>query len=177
MRAPRFLPLVVLLAACGGAGPYGYAREYEPLGDEEEWAEREQRIPYEDVRRDPADHVSSTVGWFGVVTGVDASGDRARVAMSFRTHQARHLCEDERDSSCRVTVSDRSSGPFTAVVALRPEDQSGQDRVWQGSLLKVYGSPNGEFDDQGGPVVEAQWYRHWPRGNYVTTGAAASMRR
>lgn len=177
MRRSALPLLVVLLAACGGAGPYGYSREYVPLSDEEDWIEREQRVTYEEVRRDPEDFRSATVGWFGVVTGLDTSGDRARVALSFRTHRERHLCEDERDSSCRVTVSERSSGPFTAIVSLRPEDLNGQDRVWQGSLLKVYGSPNGEFDDQGGPVIDARWYRHWPPGKYVTTGAAARMRR
>jgi hypothetical protein len=76
-----------------------------------------------------------------------------------------------------VTVSDRQSGPFTAKLAIRPEDQSGQDRLWTGSLVRVYGHPTGEFDEEGGPVIQAEWYRHWPRGKYVTTGAAASMRR
>lgn len=177
MRRSAWPLLVLFLAACGGAGPYGYAREYVPLGDEEEYLEGEQRVTYEDVRRDPQEFQSARLGWFGVVTEVDSSGDRALVHMTHRIHRERHLCEDERDSSCRVTVSDRQSGPFTAVVDLQPEDRSGQDRVWTGSLLKVYGAPTGEFDEGGGPVIRADWYRHWPRGKYVTTGAAASMRR
>lgn len=166
-----------LVVGCGGGGQYGYAREYEPLSEEEPYFEAEQRVTYEDVRRDPADYRSSQIGWFGVVTDLDTSGDRARIHLSHRIHQDRHLCADEYDSSCRVTISEREGGPFTAVVDLRPEDLAGQDRLWVGSLVKVYGAPTGDFDDQGGPVIDAEWYRHWPRGKYVTTGAAASMRR
>ena len=177
MRPVLSLLSFVLLAACGGGGQYGFTREYEPLSDEDDYAEREQRVPYEDIRRDPEDYRSSLIGWFGVVTEVDSSGERATVRMTHRIHQARHLCADERESSCRVTVSDRQSGPFTARVALSAEDRNGQERVWTGSLLRVYGHPTGEFDEDGGPVIDAEWYRHWPRGKYVTTGAAASMRR
>lgn len=165
------------LAGCGGAGPYGYAREYEPLSEEDEYLETEQHAVYEDVRGDPAGYRASQLGWFGVVTDIDSSGERARVHLNHRIHQARHLCADEYDSSCRVTVSERQGGPFTAILDIRPDDLSGQDRLWVGSLVKVYGSPTGEFDEDGGPVIDAEWYRHWPRGKYVTTGAAASMRR
>jgi len=180
MRA--WIVLLIALAlgpclGCGGAGQYGYAREYEPLSEEDDFIEAEEHVTYEDVRRDPADFRSSQLGWFGVVTDLDTSGDRARVHLEHRIHQERHLCADEYDSSCRVTVSERAGGPFTAVVDLRPEDRGGQDRLWVGSLVKVYGSPTGEFDEDGGPVIDARWYRHWPRGKYVTTGAAASMRR
>jgi len=168
---------LVLLTACGGGGQYGFTREYDPLGDEDDYLEREQQVTYEDVRRDPEDYRSSLIGWFGVVTRVEGGGEAAVVHMTHRIHRERHLCADELESSCRVTVSDRQSGPFTAKLAIRPEDQSGQDRLWTGSLVRVYGHPTGEFDEEGGPVIQAEWYRHWPRGKYVTTGAAASMRR
>jgi len=171
------VPLTLLAAACGGAGQYGYDREYVPLDEEEQYIESASRVTYEEVRRDPAAFRETPLGWFGVVTDVDTEGGESRVAMTHRTHRARHLCESELDSSCRVTVSDRESGPFTAVLTMRPEDRSGQDRLWIGSLVKVYGSPTGDFDDEGGPVVSADYYRHWPRGKYVTTGAAGSMRR
>jgi hypothetical protein len=167
------------LTACGGAGPYGFARTYEPVSAEEPYLEEATYVGYEELRRDPEDYRSTTVGWFGVVTDFEEveGSDRTKVHMTFRTHQDRHLCSDEFDSSCRVTVSEHEGGPFTAIVSVRPEHRSGRQRLWQGSLLKVYGSPTGDFDDRGGPILEADWYRHWPRGKYVTTGARAVMRR
>ncbi len=169
---------VCLVTACGGAGPFGYAREYVALDDEETHMLQASAITYEEVRRDPDEFLDRTVGWFGVVTQVDLEGDgAATVAATFRTHQARHLCRDETASSCRVTVSEREGGPFSSRLQLRPEDRDGRDRLWVGSLIKVYGAPTGAFDEEGGPVLEADWYRHWPRGTYVTTGAASSMRR
>ncbi len=167
----------LLLAACG-AGQYGYDREYVPLGDEDAYIGNTTDVSYEDVRRDPADFRSATVGWFGVVTSVErGTNGRTLVHATHRIHQTRHLCGDETAGSCRVTVSDRESGPFTAVVQIHPEDREGEARLWAGSLVKVYGSPTGEFDTEGGPMIEAEYYRHWPRGTYVTTGAAGSMRR
>jgi hypothetical protein len=171
------LGAAIVMAACGG-GQYGYDREYVPLSEEESLMANVATVSYEDVRRDPADYRAATLGWFAVVTSVerDAQG-RTLIHGNHRIHQARHLCSDETAGSCRVTVSDRESGPFTAVVDIHPEDREGDARLWGGSLVKVYGSPNGEFDTQGGPIIEAGFYRHWPRGTYVTTGAAASMRR
>ena len=175
----RLLTIVLLVAGCGGAGPYGYSREYVPLDAEEPHLEAETAISYEEVRRDPEDFRSATVGWFGVVTEVEPRDDgTALVRMTYRTLSARNLCADERDSSCRVTVSEREGGPFTAIVRLAPEELSGERRVWVGSLLKIYGHPTGELDPQTeGPILEAVYHRHWPRGTYVTTGARATMRR
>lgn len=46
------------------------------------------------------------------------------------------------------------------------------------SLLRVFGTVvPGEYDAEGGPVIRAAYYRHWPRGQYVTTNAAGAMRR
>lgn len=178
MRFLSILALGVCFAGCGG-GSYGFTREYVTLSDEDDYAEQATEVSYEEVKRDPASFRSQTIGWFGVVTAVelDAATGQARVAMSQRIHQDRHLCADERESSCRVTVSERANGPFTAVVTLRPEDRDGEGHVWLGSLLKVYGSPNGEFDAEGGPVITTRYYRHWPRGTYVTTGDRNRMRR
>ena len=174
------LALALTPAAIGcGAGQYGYAREYEPLGDEDDLIEAEQPASYEEVKRDPNAFRSQLIGWFGVVTAVAAGENgEAQVAMTHRVHQDRHLCADETAGSCRVTVSERQSGPFTALIRLRPEDAAGhEDRVWIGSLIKVYGSPTGDFDAEGGPVLRARWYRHWPRGYYRTTAARGLMRR
>jgi hypothetical protein len=173
--------MALALPACSGAGRYGYAQTYSPLGDEEAWVERANNdAVYDEVRRMPDSYRDQTLSFFGVVTGVDAGqgGAPARIALQIRTHQARHLCEDETDRSCRVTVSARDGGPLTAVIALRPEDAAGENRVQVFSLLRVFGRlVPGEYDAQGGPVLRAEFYRHWPRGEYVTTEASSAMRR
>ena len=172
------LSAALLLSACGGGGAYGFAREYVPLGEEEAHLETATEVTYEDVRRDPQEFQSTTLAWFGVVTSVQTEGSNASVQMTFRTLAARNLCGDETAGSCRVTVSERAGGPFTATLTMRAEDTTADEtRLYNGSLLRVFGSPTGEFDDDGGPILNATWYRHWPRGKYVTTGARGSMRR
>jgi len=164
---------------CSGGGRYGYARTYSPLDAEEPWAERANNdAVYDEVRRMPDQFQGQTVSFFGVVTAVQSTRDGYRIGLQVRTHQDRHLCHDETDGSCRVTVSERDGGPFTALLTLRPEDVTGENRVQVYSLLRVYGTvQQGQYDDQGGPIVRGEFYRHWPRGEYVTTGAASAMRR
>lgn len=179
-RATIAVLLGLVSAGCSGAGPYGHARSYSPLDEEESWAARSQNeAVYDEVRRMPEQFQGQTLSFFGVVTGVaPADGGRSRVSLQVRTHQDRHLCEDETERSCRVTVSGRDGGPFTAVLTLRPEDQQGENRVQVFSLLRVFGTlAPGEYDDQGGFVLRGAYYRHWPRGEYVTTDAAGAMRR
>ena len=161
------------LSACGG-GQWGYAREYDPWSDEEDLLEGTTALTYEEVRRDPADFRSAKVAWFGTVETI---GD-GQIELAFRTLSARNLCSDESAGSCRVTVNERKGGPFIVKLTLRPEHTEGPDRVWEGTLMRVIGSPTGELDPEtGGPVIDAEWYRHWPHGKYVTTGARGSMRR
>ncbi len=165
------------LAACGGTN-YGYAREYEPLGDEEPYYEQAADVSYEEVRRHPDAYKQRLLGWFGVVTGAKpAAGGGVTVALDMRFHQPRHICSDEFESSCKVTISEREGGPFSTTLQLRPEDRSGPTRLNVGSLVKVYGSPTGEFDDRGGPLVKTVFYRQWPHGAYVSTTGRATMRR
>jgi hypothetical protein len=166
------------LLACAG-NPYGYAPEYVPLSDEEEYFEKGQMQSYEDVRRDPSSYGNAMITWFGIVEGVQPVGSNgeARIAMNLRFHQERHLCTDQFDSSCRVTISEKEGGPFSALVTLRSEDREGKDRVYAGSLIRVYGSAVPDYDDRGGPVIKALYYRHWPRATYVTTGRRVNMRR
>jgi len=177
----RVLPVLLTLAlcACAGSGPYNFAREYAPLKAERDHYEGTARqIAYEDVQRDPNGFTKSEVGWFGVVTSyTDLLDGRERIGLSMRTHQPRHLCSTNQDSSCRVTVSDRSMGSFVIEVTLSPEEKLGRDRIWIGSLLKVYGTPTGEYDDEGGLLLNVSYYRHFPRGTYVTTAHRAAMRR
>jgi hypothetical protein len=171
--------LLALLAIACGSNPYGYAPEYAPLGDEEPYFERGKAHSYEEVRRNPAAYADETIAWFGVVNGVEprGKGGEVQVAMTLHFHQPRHLCADQFDSSCRVTISEKQGGPFSARITLRPEDQSGRDRVYAGSLLKIYGTPVSDYDEEGGPILQGAYYRHWPRGTYVTTGRAVNMRR
>jgi hypothetical protein len=178
----RIILIAVALTAisCGGGNPYGYAREYAPLSNETPFYEHAETVPYEEVRRDPTLLRGKLLGWFGVVTGIEKKAladGRARLSLTLRFHQSRHLCENQFESSCRVTVSERTGGPFSALVMIRPEDSEGKTRVYQGSLLKIYGVPNGEYDDEGGPIIEVRFYRHWPPGTYVTTAWQGSLRR
>lgn len=180
LAQPRTKALVLIClcaaGACGG-NRYGYARTYEPIGDERDWLERAETVGYEQVRRNPETSKDRLLSWFGLVTKIESSGPKARATMTLRLHQARHLCAGESSSSCRVTVSEKAMGPFTALLDMRPEDAKGRQRIWGGSLLRVYGRPTGEFDDQGGPIVAVSYYRHWPLGTYVTTGARRVLRR
>lgn len=180
MKAPLLLalPTALALAACGG-NTYGYSRNYSPLGQEGQLLATATQPGYEEVHTNPAAFRSQTIAWFGAVTSVDAdaTSDHVTVHLEFRTHQDRHLCADETDGSCRVTVSDRSTGPFSAELTLLGADREGQDQVAAGSLLRVFGSPNGEIDSQGGPMLHGVYYRHWPRGTWVTTADRIRMRR
>lgn len=166
--------------ACGGGGRYGYAREYANLPAEERYARQaDNDAIYDEVRRMPDRFSNRMISWFGIVTSVEsAGGGLSRVALQQRTHRERHLCEDETEGSCRVTISEQDGGPFTALVRLAPEDTVGENRVSAGALMRVYGTiAPGEYDAQGGPVLRAQYYREWPRGQFVTTAAAANWRR
>jgi len=169
-----------MIAGCASAGRYGYAREYVYLSDERAYGDRaDETAVYDEVRRLPDRFNGRLISWWGIVTDVETSSNgAARVTMQFRTHQARHLCEDETDASCRVTINDRDGGSFTAIVTLSPDDQVGENRVQPLSVLRVYGTVmQGDYNREGGPILRAQYYRHWPRGQYVTSSAAGALRR
>ncbi len=166
-----------LLAACG-SGQYGFSRTYEPLMSERGHLDAAQELPYEQVKLAPYDYKQTEVAWFGVVTGVkDLPEGYTQLQLSYRVHQARHLCSDEYQDSCRLTVSESSPGEFLARVKLHDSEKKGKERVWLGSLLKIYGKPTGDVDEQGNPVLETSYHRHWPRGYYVTTAQRAAMKR
>lgn len=171
---------LALVAGCGG-GRYGYARTYQTWSDEGQYLQREVDLSYEDVRRFPDRHADDLLGWFGTVEEIeqlDRETGEARLRIQMRPHQERHLCEDETEGSCRVTVSERPVGPFTALLTVRSEDlQTGPERLWTGSLVKIYGHVIDAGDEETGPVIQTEWYRHWPHGHFVTTAARGSMRR
>lgn len=176
-RTSFFAFAIVILSGCGG-GAYSFAHAYEPTGEERPYMDRAAELSYEDVRRTRPEE-QQLVEWFGIVLEPPQAQEdgTARVLLSLRAHQERHLCSSSSSDSCRVTVSEREIGRFTAIVTLRPEDSAGQRRVWQGSLLKVYATATGEESEETGPVMRAEHYRHFPLHYYVTTGAAGSMRR
>lgn len=185
MRSLRSLSLLSLALACAplavagcGGNPYGFAHTYQPLGEEQPHMQRATELSYEEVRRTRPE-LQPVIGWFGVVTEPPQAQEdgRVRVVLSLRAHQDRHLCETSSSETCRVTVSARDIGRFVALLPMREEDRSGAHRIWQGSLLKVYGKATGEEDEGGGPILVADWYRHWPLHYYVTTASAGSMRR
>ena len=177
LRRALGLPLLLaLLVACSGA--YGFARTYKPLAAEHRHFDEAQQLTYQDLVREPNAYKTIEVGWFGVVTDMQTRpGGRTRLVLSLRAHQPRHLCSEESSSSCRVTVSSALLGTFSADVALKPEELSGQERIWVGSLLKIYGMPTGEYSEGTGPILDVKYYRHWPRGYYVTTAQRTEMRR
>jgi hypothetical protein len=171
---------ILLLAAVGcGGNPYGYARYYVPLSEEETYAEQAVEPIYTDLVRDPGAFANQTIGWFGVVSEVVPQEDGSMlVRMGQRPHVERHLCSARADDSCRVTISERDSGPFSVRLRLQPgTDSEGVNRVQRESLLKIYGKPGGEYDSTGGPFLTVEFYRHWPRGQYVDTTAQGLMRR
>jgi hypothetical protein len=180
-RLALLLGLVVSLASlagCGGGGLYGYSRSYSALGEENPYLSRAVETSYEEVRRTRPEE-QRFISWFGVVRAMeDAGGGRVRLSMSLRAHQERHLCEGPGDDTCRVTVSERELGTFTVLLTARAADRSeGPMRLQIGSLLRVYGTATADTDSSGGPVLEVEWYRHWPPHYYVTTRASSSMRR
>lgn len=171
------LALLSMLPSCGGGGPYGFTHEYSALGEEDPYMRRAVDLSYEEVRRTRPEE-QQMVGWFGVVLEPpQVTGETARVHLSLRAHQDRHLCSSGSSDSCRVTVSEREIGQFTAIIPIRAEDREGRLRLWTGSLVKIYGTATGETDEGEGPVLQAEWYRHWPPHYYVTTGHSGSMRR
>lgn len=180
-RAPRaaghllVCVLVALLSACA-SNPYSYDREYIPRPGEQELLERAVPLSYEEIRRDPQGQRDQLVSWFGTVVDMQQRGPDTLLSMDLRFHQDRPLCRDQFDSSCRVTVSDRDGGPFSALVTLAPEDTQGQFRLGTGSLVRVYGHATDEFDERGGPILKAAYFRYWPHGTYVFTSNQNNMR-
>jgi len=170
--------LLLAVLGCGG-NPYGYARYYEPADDEETYAAQAVEPTYTDVLRDPGGYGSLLIGWFGVVREVVPQEDGSvLIRMSQRPHVERHLCSSRSDSSCRVTVSERDAGPFAVRLRLHTgSDTEGENRVQRESLLKIYGRPSGDYDSTGGPFLSVDFYRHWPRGQYLDTTAQSVMRR
>lgn len=169
----------IVLAACGGPGPYGYARTYAPLGGEV--AATNGAKPFDSAMlAEPGRFVDVPLSMFGVVEkrGLASTKGHVFLTLSLRRLDDRNLCENGNDErSCRVTVSDTAFGEVPVVIELAPEDEEGEHAVGPGSLVRVVGVLGSDFDAVGGgALVHGTWYRHWPRGQFVTRSQATKLR-
>lgn len=169
----------LLLAACHSAGPYGYSRSYEPLSAEEAAAAGARELDPVMAKRVPQEWKRSRVSVFGVVLErADAAGGVADLTLSMRTLAERNLCDAAEETTCRVTVSPHEHARVHAIVKLRSSDVSGTHGLQAGSLVRVIGRlAAGPAASDGTSVLEVEYYRHWPRGEYVTTLDSDHMRR
>jgi hypothetical protein len=170
--------LVLLAAACHGAGTYGHSPAYIEL-DEETRASANAR-EYDPImfERQPEEWRKGTVTLFGVVDSRAAgAGGAALVKLSVRRREPRNLCDNEKDEdTCRVTVSDKDFGVVYALLTLRGDDDVGPKSVGLESLVRVVGTfGTGVNGSDGAPILHATYYRHWPRHFYVTRAASSTM--
>lgn len=166
------------VAACSSPGQYGYSRVYSQLDAEEKATEGAR--PYDPVmsKRAPEEWKRAKVALFGVVKARrDVAGGATDLTLGMRTLAPRNLCDDADESSCRVTVSDREHATVHALVRLASGDDIGKLSVQIGSLVRVVGALSNDAAEDGNVVVHAEYYRQWPRGQYVTTGDSEHMRR
>jgi hypothetical protein len=173
------LVLAGLLPACHGAGPYGHAPQYAPLGDEGAMVAGARDYDPVMVGRQPEEWRKGKVVLLGVVDRRAAGpGGQALLTLSVRRLELRNLCENANDDdSCRVTVSDKDFGVVHALVSLRGDDDVGPRSVGLRSLMRIVGVIGQDASRSDGDiVVHATWYRHWPAFTYVTTASASLMR-
>lgn len=173
------LALVAALSSCASAGPYGHSHVYAPLGDERSAAAGATEYDPVMAKRSPDKWKGKTVSLFGVVLARSpGSGGNAEVKLSVRTLEPRNLCDSTDEDSCRVTVSDHEHAIVHALLHLSTEDDLGEHSIGPRSLVRVVGTVTDDVDaSDGEPVLKATYYRHWPRGFYVTTADRAVMRR
>lgn len=157
-----------LILSCRSAGPYGYSRVYTPTSDEAQAVTGKPELDPRAVARSPDPRLRAF--WtFGVVTNRSPGpGGAAYVALSLRALAPQNQCASRDEDTCRVTVSDRETGRAHALLTLTAEDDLGERSVALGSLLRVVGSIAEDVDPtDGGAIVRATFYRHWPRGFYT----------
>ena len=173
------LVLALCVAACGSAGPYGFSRTYEPLSDEEDLAEGAHEYDPVMIEREPETWKKHRISVFGIVRQrAQAPGGSAYLTLGVRTLSQRNLCDGPADDSCRVTVSEHDFATVHAIAKLRPDDDLGKMSLRPGALVRVIGKLNDDVDkNDGAPVLEAAYYRHWPRNHFVTTASRDHMLR
>jgi hypothetical protein len=169
----------VALAGCRSAGPHGFAAQYVPTSEEKAAANGAREYDPVMYAREPEGWRKSRSVLFGVVTSrAPGPGGAAYLTLSVRKLETRNLCSNANDEdTCRVTVSDRDFGVVHVLSKLRPEDDMGEHSVGIGSLVRAAGMFGEDVDpNDGGPVMRAGFYRHWPRYFYVTRASADLMR-
>jgi hypothetical protein len=166
-----------LLSACSSAGPYGFSRTYAPLSAESDAAEGAREYDPVMAERDKADWKKGKVSVFGIVNKrVAGPGGVTYVTLSVRTLEVRNLCDQLDEATCRVTVGEHEFAIVHAKLKLAPADDIGALSVNRGSLVRVIGKLTDEVDpDDGTPVFNADYYRHWPRNYFVTTASRPDM--
>jgi hypothetical protein len=174
----KLFGLLVLASACGGAGPYGHSPQYVPLADEEKATAGATEYDPVMYGRQQEEWRKKNVSAFAVITNRGTGQGAAYLTASVRRLEPRNLCDNANDSdSCRVTVSDAEFGVVHLIVSLTGEDDVGEHSVGVGSLLRVVGTIGEDVDpNDAAPVIRVKYYRHWPRGYYVTKSAASIMR-
>jgi hypothetical protein len=171
--------LVLGLAGCHGAGPYGYAPKYVATSEEEVATKGARDYDPVMYQREPETWRKSNTVLFGVVTGRAAGpGGAAYLTLSVRRLEPRNLCSNANDEdTCRVTVSDRDFGMVHAQAKLQPDDDIGERSIAAGSLVRISGQFGEDVDpNDGAPILRGTYYRHWPRYFFVTRADAATMR-
>ena len=174
-------PLLAMtsLTACHSPGMYGYSRAYSATDEETSALQGSQEYDPVMANRRPQKWRGKPVSLFGVVTERhQGSAGAADLRLSVRTLEARNLCESADESTCRVTVSEREHAVVHALVKLSGDDDVGQLSVGQGSLLRIVGKiSDAAHRDDGAPIFQVNYYRHWPRNYFVTSKDREHMRR
>lgn len=167
------------LTGCRSAGPHGFAVQYTPTSEEKSATGGAREYDPVMYAREPEAWRKSKAVLFGVVTSrAPGPGGAAYLTLSVRKLETRNLCTNANDEdTCRVTVSDRDFGVVHVLTKLNPEDDMGEHSVGVGSLVRSVGMFGEDVDPaDGGPVLRASFYRHWPRYFYVTRASADLMR-
>jgi hypothetical protein len=174
----KAIAAALLLCSCASGGPYGHSPVYSPLDEEEKAAEGARDFDPVMAKRSPENWKGKTVSLFGVVVArTPGTAGNSEVKLSVRTLEPRNLCDSPDEDTCRVTVSDREYAVVHALLHLNGEDDIGEHSVGMQSLVRIVGTLNDGVDPADGePILSAKYYRHWPRGFYVTNAARSLMR-
>lgn len=175
-----FACVALLVSGCG-AGRYGYSRTYTPLAEERAAAQNAETYDPVMAQRQPGQWQKRTASVFGVVASTSPSKEGHTVLeLSVRKLRPRNLCDKNVESSCRTTVSDLETARLRAHVRLRADEEPA---VTEGSLVRVIGrlragaAGAGAGEKSAEAWLDAVYYRHWPRLEYVTDAARDYMRR
>jgi hypothetical protein len=166
------------IVACSSPGPYGYSRAYSPLDAEAKASNGAREYDPVMAKRVPDEWKRSKVMLFGVVKArKDVAGGGTDLTLGMRALAERNLCDEADESTCRVTVSNREHATVHVLARLASGDDIGKFSVQIGSLVRVVGHLADDVAADGDVVVRADYYRHWPRGEFVTTADSDHMRR